>query len=101
MGDFTPSTVPGCRAPHFWLADGRSLYDALRPGYTLLRFDPRVDVGAAASRAAARARRAARACSTSPRGDAPAEYRHALVLVPRRPARRLARRRRARPTPPR
>src|SRR5690606_34976219 len=29
MGGFTPSTVPGCRAPHFWLADGRSLYDAL------------------------------------------------------------------------
>ncbi len=20
MGEFTPSTVPGCRAPHFWLA---------------------------------------------------------------------------------
>ena len=29
MADFTPSTVPGCRAPHLWLADGRSLYDAL------------------------------------------------------------------------
>jgi hypothetical protein len=41
MGGFTPSTVPGCRAPHFWLADGRSLYDAFGPGYTLLRFDPR------------------------------------------------------------
>src|SRR5674476_326942 len=27
MGEFTPSTVPGCRAPHLWLADGRSLYD--------------------------------------------------------------------------
>jgi hypothetical protein len=35
MGSFTPSTVPGCRAPHFWLADGRSLYDAFGPGYTL------------------------------------------------------------------
>ena len=44
MGDFTPSTVPGCRAPHFWLADGRSLYDAFGPGYTLLRFDRSVDV---------------------------------------------------------
>ncbi|WP_454902579.1 FAD-dependent oxidoreductase [Variovorax gossypii] len=44
MGAFTPSTVPGCRAPHFWLADGRSLYDAFGPGYTMLRFDRSVDV---------------------------------------------------------
>jgi hypothetical protein len=44
MGGFTPSTVPGCRAPHFWLHDGRSLYDAFGPGYTLLRFAPDVDV---------------------------------------------------------
>lgn len=43
MADYTPSTVPGCRAPHFWLADGRSVYDAMGPGYTLLRFDPAVD----------------------------------------------------------
>jgi len=44
MGEFTPSTVPGCRAPHFWLSDGRSLYDAFGPGYTMLRFDRSVDV---------------------------------------------------------
>jgi 2-polyprenyl-6-methoxyphenol hydroxylase-like FAD-dependent oxidoreductase len=44
MGDFTPSTVPGCRTPHVWLADGCSLYDALGPDYTILRFDPTVDV---------------------------------------------------------
>ena len=36
MADFTASTVPGCRAPHFWLSDGRSLYDALGPEFTLL-----------------------------------------------------------------
>ena len=29
MANFTPSTVPGCRVPHLWLRDGRSLYDAL------------------------------------------------------------------------
>jgi 2-polyprenyl-6-methoxyphenol hydroxylase-like FAD-dependent oxidoreductase len=46
MFDYTPSTVPGCRTPHFWLPDGRSLYDAMGPWYTLLRFDPTVDVGA-------------------------------------------------------
>lgn len=46
MGSFTPSTVPGCRTPHLWLRDGRSLYDALGPEYTLLRFDAGVEVGA-------------------------------------------------------
>ena len=44
MGSFTPSTVPGARAPHFFLRDGRSLYDALGQGYTLLRFDQTIDV---------------------------------------------------------
>ncbi len=39
MSSFTPSTVPGCRTPHVWLADGRSLYDALGPEFTLLRLD--------------------------------------------------------------
>lgn len=38
MHDYTPSTVPGCRTPHLWLADGSSLYDLLGPEYTLLRF---------------------------------------------------------------
>jgi 2-polyprenyl-6-methoxyphenol hydroxylase-like FAD-dependent oxidoreductase len=44
MYDYTPSSVPGCRLPHFWLRDGRALYDALAADYTLLRFDPAVDV---------------------------------------------------------
>jgi len=44
MHEFTPSTVPGCRTPHLWLRDGRSLYDALGPDFTLLRFDPAVHV---------------------------------------------------------
>ena len=43
--DFTPSTAPGCRTPHTWLGDGISLYDAMGPDYTLLRFDPKVEVG--------------------------------------------------------
>jgi hypothetical protein len=42
MDSFTPSTVPGCRTPHVWLDDGRSLYDAIGPEFTLLRFDPSV-----------------------------------------------------------
>ncbi len=44
MDGFTPSTVPGCRTPHIWMEDGRSLYDAMGPDYTLLRFDPSVPV---------------------------------------------------------
>ncbi|MFZ3118642.1 MAG: FAD-dependent oxidoreductase [Variovorax sp.] len=44
MDYFTPSTVPGCRTPHLWLEDGRSLYDAMGPEFTLLRLDPLVDV---------------------------------------------------------
>ncbi|MDP1837053.1 MAG: FAD-dependent oxidoreductase [Reyranella sp.] len=39
MDNFTPSTVPGCRTPHVWLEEGRSLYDAMGSGFTLLRFD--------------------------------------------------------------
>jgi len=44
MHDFTSSTVPGCRAPHLWLSDHRSLYDELGPDYTLVRLDPRAEV---------------------------------------------------------
>jgi hypothetical protein len=51
---FTPSSVPGCRAPHVWLRDGRSLYDVLGPEYTLLRFDPSVCVSGMLEAAARR-----------------------------------------------
>ncbi|RZL63864.1 MAG: monooxygenase [Variovorax sp.] len=54
MANFTPSTVPGCRTPHVWLADGRSLYDALGPGYALLRTDPSIDVSPLVAAAARR-----------------------------------------------
>ena len=46
MSSYTPSTVPGCRTPHFWCEDGTSLYDAMGPEFTLLRFDSAVDVTA-------------------------------------------------------
>ena len=54
MSDFTPSTVPGCRVPHLWLRDGRSLYDALGPGFTLLRRDRSVEVDGLVTAAAHR-----------------------------------------------
>jgi 2-polyprenyl-6-methoxyphenol hydroxylase-like FAD-dependent oxidoreductase len=54
MRDFTPSTVPGCRLPHVWLRDGRSLYDALGPDYTLIRVDPAVRIAGIVEAAARR-----------------------------------------------
>src|SRR5687768_7564526 len=55
MGEFTSSTVPGCRLPRRWLRDERSLYDALGSGYTLLRFDIGVDTAALEDHAQRRA----------------------------------------------
>jgi hypothetical protein len=46
MDGYTPSSVPGCRTPHLWCEDGSSLYDAMGPEFTLLRFDPAVNVAA-------------------------------------------------------
>jgi 2-polyprenyl-6-methoxyphenol hydroxylase-like FAD-dependent oxidoreductase len=54
MHDFTPSTVPGCRAPHLWLKEHRSLYDVLGADYALVRVDPNVRVSGIAEAAACR-----------------------------------------------
>lgn len=78
MYDFTPSTVPGCRTPHVWLDDGRSLYDAMGRDYTLLRFDPAIDVAPLKQQADARGvpLEVLDVAST----EAPAVYKHKLVL---------------------
>jgi 2-polyprenyl-6-methoxyphenol hydroxylase-like FAD-dependent oxidoreductase len=36
VGRYTPSADPGARLPHCWLPDGRSLYDKLGSGFTLV-----------------------------------------------------------------
>jgi hypothetical protein len=78
MRDYTPSTVPGSRTPHLWLADGRSLYDAMGRWFTLLRFDRQVDVtglvGVAQQRGVPFA-----VLDVIPR-DSAAPYRHALLI---------------------
>ena len=79
MGSFTPSTVPGCRVPHFWLADGRSLYDAFGPGYTLLRLDAGLDVAPLIAAAQIR-RMPLLVLDPVPRDAMPDAYRHKLVL---------------------
>lgn len=53
MGSFTASTVPGCRTPHIWLDDGRSLYDAMGAGFTLLCRDANAETQAIERAAAA------------------------------------------------
>ena len=78
MSEFTPSTVPGCRAPHLWLGNGRSLYDALGPEYTLLRLDPALDVSPLTE--AARQRGLPLAVLDLESGSA-ALYDHKLVLT--------------------
>jgi 2-polyprenyl-6-methoxyphenol hydroxylase-like FAD-dependent oxidoreductase len=42
---YVPTTWPGSRLPHVWLADGSALHDHLGKGFTLLRLDnDRVDL---------------------------------------------------------
>jgi hypothetical protein len=93
MDRFTPSTVPGCRTPHVFLDDGRSLYDAMGPDHCLLRFDRSVDVSGI-EEAAAHRRLPLRVLDVEP-----AEiYRHKLVLS--RPDQHVAWRGNAQPDNP-
>jgi 2-polyprenyl-6-methoxyphenol hydroxylase-like FAD-dependent oxidoreductase len=96
MGQFTSTTVPGGRAPHFWLCDGRSLYDALGQGFGLLRFDPSVAVDGLI--AAANKRRFPLAILDIDDGDVKELYTRKLVLV--RPDRHVAWRADAAPDDP-
>jgi len=79
MGGFTPSTVPGCRAPHFWLHDGRSLYDAFGPGYTLLRFAAETEVNNFMNEAKTQGVPVA-LLDIAPQDAPPETYQHPLVL---------------------
>ena len=96
MGHFTTSSVPGCRAPHFWLSDGRSLYDALGDGFALLRFESSVSVSGIVDAAARRGLPLAVLDLDGP--NARALYARKLVLV--RPDRHVAWRGDAEPAGP-
>jgi 2-polyprenyl-6-methoxyphenol hydroxylase-like FAD-dependent oxidoreductase len=78
MDHYTPSTVPGCRTPHFSRADGSSLYDAMGPEFTLLRFNSGADV--APLEAAARLRGVPLAVLDLERPDGAGYDGHSLVL---------------------
>ncbi len=78
MADYTPSTAPGCRTPHVFTAEGRSLYDLLGPWFTLIRLDPAADAGPLLDAAAARG--LPLALLDLDRADASDAYRHKLTL---------------------
>lgn len=40
---YRPSAAPGARLPHLWLGPGRSLYDSLGPGFTLIELGAPAD----------------------------------------------------------
>jgi len=44
LGHYVQTARPGARAPHFWLADGRSSLDLFGRGFTLLKFDDTASV---------------------------------------------------------
>ena len=50
--EYVQTACPGGRAPHAWLADGRSLFDVLGFEFTLLRLDGEADVQSLADAAA-------------------------------------------------
>ena len=53
VNTYVPSACPGGRAPHLWLGQGRSLYDALGFEWTLLRLGSRAPESTGFARAAA------------------------------------------------
>jgi 2-polyprenyl-6-methoxyphenol hydroxylase-like FAD-dependent oxidoreductase len=76
---FTGSTVPGCRLPHFWFANGRSIYDALGLGFALLRFNPAAEIDPLVRES--RSRRIPLRVLDIPPGDRLALYKEDLVLA--------------------
>jgi hypothetical protein len=88
--------VPGCRAPHVFLPDGRSIYDLLGPDYSLLRFDPAVNVDGLVEAAAHRG--VPLVVVDLPAESAQGLYTHTLALV--RPDQHIAWRGDAEPSDP-
>jgi 2-polyprenyl-6-methoxyphenol hydroxylase-like FAD-dependent oxidoreductase len=77
---YTPTSRPGSRAPHLWLADGTSLYDRLGKDFTLLRLGPTPSTTASLEAAAAD-RGVPLTVLDVPDKEALQLYGHPLVLV--------------------
>ena len=80
MAEYRPSTVPGCRVPHFRMPDGSSLYDNFGSVFTLLRCNPGEEVGAFTAAAEA-AKLPFKVLDITPPDEVAGLYRHPLVLV--------------------
>jgi 2-polyprenyl-6-methoxyphenol hydroxylase-like FAD-dependent oxidoreductase len=78
---YTPSTQPGRRAPHAWLADGSSTHDHFGRAYVLVDTVGTADARLDALRAAARERRVPFAIACWPADGLPALYQRRYVLV--------------------
>ena len=76
--NYVASDRPGARAPHFTLPDGRSLYGAMGPDFTLLAFG---EANTKALEAAARERDVPLIVVRADLATPPDPYRHRLVLV--------------------
>lgn len=76
---YVPTARPGHRAPHAWIAPGRSTLDLFGNGFALLRFDPRA--GGAEMAAAAAARGVPLALHDIADAAAAARYETRLALV--------------------
>jgi len=82
FGHYAPSSAPGARAPHVWLTETRSLYDALGAGFTLLCMEgDRSASGVAALADAAAARRVPFDVIASDHPDLPALYGVRFALI--------------------
>jgi hypothetical protein len=77
---YTQSARPGSRAPHVWLADGRSTLDLFGRGYTLLRLGPDAPAAGRIERAAAE-RGVPLTTIAIPEPDVLEAYERRLVLV--------------------
>ncbi|GAA5232316.1 2-polyprenyl-6-methoxyphenol hydroxylase [Verticiella sediminum] len=96
--NYRPGTRPGCRAPHVWMADGRSTLDLFGQGYVLMS-DPSCGEDAQALAATARALGVPLTVVPMTEAAVRGAYAERLVLV--RPDGHVAWRGAARPADPR
>jgi 2-polyprenyl-6-methoxyphenol hydroxylase-like FAD-dependent oxidoreductase len=78
--EYVPTTWPGARLPHVWLAPGRALHDGIGEGFTLLRLG-RTKAGTSGLERAMRARGAPFSVRTIDEAVARDVYGFDLVLV--------------------
>lgn len=86
--EYRPFAKPGHRAPHFWLAEGRALYDAFGPEFTLLALPDAKDEDIAAIETEFAASAVPLAVLRLDRADIAEAYGAPLVLV--RPDQQIA-----------